>query len=125
VWSEDGQAGGGGGVSVIFDRPWYQYAPGTTTDGGRLVPDLALLATSSPGIAIVDQAPGLIDGDGDGTSDASPMGAGMFALINDFIGGCRLGSPDAELYALGRWQHGDGGISVFHDTTIGNIAVIV
>jgi kumamolisin len=40
-------AGGGGGISTVFKRPWYQN--GLTTSTRRVVPDFALLADIQPG----------------------------------------------------------------------------
>jgi kumamolisin len=123
TWNEGNQAAGGGGVSVIFNKPPWQYGvPGTAVDGGmREVPDMALLADVSPGVAIVATQVGQIDPQGNGTSDAAPMAAGMFALINDVIGGCRFGGVNPNLYALAAAQY-HGGASVLHDITTGNIS---
>lgn len=54
VWnSSPGQiAGGGGGLSVVFDAPWYQGGPGAGGPGGRAVPDLSALGDPYPGFAI-------------------------------------------------------------------------
>ncbi len=55
-----------------------------------------------------------------GTSVASPLSAGMFALIASRLG-CRLGDVHAALYALGAAQQ-TGGAAVFHDITSGNLS---
>lgn len=54
VWnSSPGQiAGGGGGLSVVFDAPWYQGGPGAGGPGGRAVPDVSALGDPYPGFAI-------------------------------------------------------------------------
>jgi kumamolisin len=123
TWNEQGQAAGGGGVSILFEKPYWQVdVPGTTDGGFRELPDISLVASSQPGVAITSTRPGQIDPIGNGTSDASPLAAGMFALVNDFTGGCRLGSPNPELYALGQVQY-RGGAAVFHDIQTGNISL--
>jgi len=123
TWNEQNFIAGGGGVSNHFPRPPWQLVPGASDGGFREVPDVALLAATQPGVAIVDRSPGQIDPTGNGTSDASPMAAGIFAAVNDRIGGCRLGSPNFTLYALARAQYGNGGAAVFHDIVTGDISV--
>ena len=71
-------------------------------------------------MAFCDGPPGSVNVVG-GTSDAAPMAAGVFALLNDAIGGCRLGAPHFELYQLGAAQL-TGGTAVFHDITLGNLS---
>ncbi len=124
TWNEQQQIGGGGGVSILFNKPPWQYAVlGAAVDGGmREVPDMALLADTNPGVAIVAGS-AVISPQGNGTSDAAPMAAGMFALINDVIGGCRFGGVNPNLYALATAQY-TGGASVLHDITTGDISMI-
>ncbi len=107
----------GGGVSTLYDRPDYQLAlgmPGTM----RLTPDISLVA-GNPAVATdSDGAPADLS-PVEGTSVASPLSAGFYALIASRQG-CRLGDPHAALYALGLAQL-DGGPVVFHDITTGNL----
>jgi kumamolisin len=120
VWNDGRNGGaGGGGVSVLYDKPSYQTGPGTHPAARRELPDLSLIGGPSPGVAVIDTMAGLVDSSG-GTSASSPLAAGLFALLNDAIGGCRLGAPQFELYALGAAQQA-GGAPVFHDLTTGNL----
>lgn len=123
---------GGGGQSRYYAKPSYQQGVGPEAlDGARDVPDIALIAASNtPGVAIYDcgtgqdqtcaggtTGAGPIDIYG-GTSVASPLAAGIFALISGKIG-CRFGDIHTALYSLGKAQSG-GGAQVFHDLTMGN-----
>ncbi len=82
--------GGGGGRSLIFERPWYQRAPGLATDRGapRTLPDVAALADIAPGYTIHCTTPACADqqirgwGTVGGTSAASPLLAASVALMN-------------------------------------------
>ncbi len=135
VWNEGDEGGGagGGGQSLYFKKPAFQIGVGPeASDGARDVPDLALEAASgTPGVAVYDcgsgqdlnscsdenTGTGNLDVVG-GTSVASPLAAGMFALLSGAVG-CRQGDVHAEIYALGKAQHG-GGAKVFNDITSGN-----
>ena len=57
----------------------------------------------------------------EGTSVASPLSAGFFALIASRVG-CRLGDVHQTLYTLGNAQL-DGGAQVFHDIVSGGTAL--
>jgi hypothetical protein len=107
----------GGGVSIIFPRPAYQQDLGFP-DGGRLIPDIALMA-GLPGVVVDSTSPGQLE-PVQGTSVASPLSAGMFALLASKVG-CRQGDLHEILYALGRAQ-ADGGAPVFHDIVSGNLS---
>jgi hypothetical protein len=117
TWN-DGSFGGaaGGGISSVFALPDYQ-APLMGLGTMRMTPDIALIA-GGPGV-VTDSSglPGQLD-PVLGTSVASPLSAGFFALIASYQG-CRLGDPHAALYQLGLTQ-ADGGTPVFHDITTGN-----
>jgi kumamolisin len=113
-----GFGAGGGGISVLFPLPAYQTAL-SSLGSMRLSPDIALIAG---GVGVVTDSSG-IPGQLDpvlGTSVASPLSAGFFALIASYQG-CRLGDPHAALYQMGLIQ-ADGGTAVFHDITTGNIS---
>ncbi|MDR9372107.1 S53 family peptidase, partial [Conexibacter sp. JD483] len=87
VWNDTplgGVTGGGGGLSVMIDRPWYQQPLGRTTSGPRgitrVVPDVAALADELPGYALYCTAPGRDVCQGGwmtvgGTSAAAPLTA--------------------------------------------------
>jgi subtilase family serine protease len=88
VW--DSQSGaGGGGYSSLFKRPSYQ--DGFTAAKHRVVPDVAMLADTSPGYAIYCTAKGDCQdapptgpwGEFGGTSAGTPLLAGGLALIDE------------------------------------------
>jgi subtilase family serine protease len=118
--------GGGGGRSVIFERPWWQKAPGT---GGtaRQVPDVAALADRFPGYAIycttacasAQQPQGGWTTVG-GTSAATPLVASGTVLADQAArraGQRNLGFLNPLLYGLAR---GDNPGFVLRDVTIGS-----
>jgi len=76
--------GGGastGGVSIIFPKPWYQEkikGPFNFIDG-RLTPDIALNANIYPGVNVI--LPGNISLIVGGTSESSPLFAGLLGLL--------------------------------------------
>jgi kumamolisin len=80
-------AGGGGGTSVLEDRPWWQPAI-SSQKTYRMVPDVAAFADPSPGYVIIcsQGVQGCGPGSGQsvafvgGTSAAAPLVAGMIAL---------------------------------------------
>jgi kumamolisin len=121
VWNQEGGAGGGG-FSILYATPAYQTGLGVPM---RSVPDLSLLA-GNPGVSTDGSDPfiGLQMAaqltSFEGTSAASPLSAGFFALIASRVG-CRLGDPHAVLYALGNAQF-DGGPIVFNDITQGSVS---
>jgi subtilase family serine protease len=140
VWNENngnGQAGGGGGISVVFARPSYQSAIPTCTVHGKLpvtgitasamreVPDIALAAAGVNNGYFIDCT---FDGQDcaqtggtptileiGGTSAAAPSFAGVVALLEQAAGGRRLGNVNPLLYALNASNP-----TAFHDITVGN-----
>jgi subtilase family serine protease len=135
VWNEGVNGGaGGGGQSEFYAKPSWQIGIGPeASDGVRDVPDISLSAsTAHPGVAVYacgngqegdSNCQGETTGAGSlvaigGTSVASPLAAGFFALVSAQVG-CRLGDIHATLYALGAAQQ-NGGPQVFHDVTSGN-----
>jgi subtilase family serine protease len=108
--SESGWSGSGGGVSQLFARPSYQFACGAPSGVGRLVPDVALEADTSPGNYVIEGGSWYIVG---GTSGAAPQWAGIFGELNQKKGGVGLGNPGDRLYAL-------CGTSALHDVTSGS-----
>ncbi|HEV2389955.1 MAG TPA: Ig-like domain-containing protein, partial [Nitrososphaerales archaeon] len=87
AWSNTGfvpyfvnEGGSGGGVSVLEPTPWYQSSikvPASFPDG-RMVPDLSLDASGTPGILIILHGSPISTG---GTSEASPLFAGLLAIL--------------------------------------------
>jgi kumamolisin len=82
--------GGGGGHSLVFPRPWYQRAPGLSTEQGttRVVPDVAMLADITPGYAYYCTTATCTSRGVDGwatvggTSAATPLLATAVTLMN-------------------------------------------
>jgi subtilase family serine protease len=90
VWNSQSGAGGGG-YSILFKRPSYQN--GFTTAQHRVVPDVAMLADTSPGYAIYCTAKGDCQdappagpwGEFGGTSAGTPLLAGGLAVIDEAL----------------------------------------
>jgi kumamolisin len=128
VWStfatQPGQGvGTGGGPSTVWRRPSFQQAAGigpqlqrgTTT---RLTPDIAAMASFTPGLAVFDKDGGGW-GVGGGTSAATPLTAAIVALVlqqERKAARPRLGSLPPLLYELAR---GPDYSSIFSDITKG------
>jgi kumamolisin len=109
--SESGWSGSGGGMSNLFSRPSWQTGCGILAGGERLVPDVALEADSSPGNYVLKGGFWYVVY---GTSGAAPQWAGIFALLNQAVGGSGgLGDPGALLYEL-------CGTNAYHDVTTGS-----
>ena len=87
VWN-DGDSGGGGGISDLFSVPAFQQSanlPPSVNDGQkrRGVPDVAADAAPGTGYRIVVNGATQIVG---GTSAVAPLWAGLTALINQGAG---------------------------------------
>jgi subtilase family serine protease len=128
VWSTyatepDQGVGTGGGPSKVWRRPSFQQAPGLgpqLQQGSptRLAPDVASMASFTPGIATFDKDGGGW-GIGGGTSAATPLTAAIAALVlqqERAAGRPPFGSLSPLLYALARGP--DYG-SIFFDVTSG------
>jgi subtilase family serine protease len=93
--------GGGGGESVVFDRPHWQAGRGVDPVGSRQVPDLAFLGDIYPATLI--HVRGDWSGEGNGTSQATPIFAAITLLLNEGAanaGRPRLGFANPLLYRL-------------------------
>jgi kumamolisin len=117
VWNSFGTnfAGAtGGGVSESLDKPAYQMGV-TPNDGARDEPDVAALA-GYPYLSIYLTEPGSAKTTVTiaGTSAATPMWAGIWALLEQSLGGTPITNAHERLYQLG--QAGKG----FHDVITGN-----
>ena len=127
VWSTfgiSGQSNGtGAGASAVWSRPSYQRAPriGPRLQHGkptRLTPDLAAMASFTPGFADYNEQDQGWGADG-GTSAATPFTAAMVALVLEQerkAGRPPLGSLTPLLYGLAR---GPGYHGIFYDVTKG------
>ncbi len=94
--------GSSGGISDLSPLPWYQQDVTVTQShfgfpNGRLVPDISLNADIFPGVIIVfpQQQLGITGG----TSEASPLFAGLVALIDQSLG-TRVGLINPDLYDI-------------------------
>jgi subtilase family serine protease len=92
------EGGSGGGVSILEPTPWYQSSlkvPASFPDG-RMVPDLSLDASGTPGTFIILQGSPVSTG---GTSESSPLFAGLLTLLMGAEKGS-LGLINPLLYQL-------------------------
>ena len=107
-----GILGGGGGVSTVFPKPYWQVGT-TPNDNGRDVPDLALAAAvyEIPYVILVN---GKLEGVG-GTSCAAPSFAGIMGLVNQATGAAGQGNINPVLYALAKSLP-----TAFHDVVKGD-----
>lgn len=132
VWNESNSTGlsaGGGGASAYFAKPAWQVGAGVPQDNVRDVPDISLNAAAShDGYLFCSQGSctnGFRNSAGNlnvvgGTSAVAPSLAGIFALLEQQLGGGtagRLGNINPMVYGLANGQFAG---SVFHDITSGN-----
>jgi subtilase family serine protease len=125
VW--DSQSGaGGGGYSTLFKRPSWQ--DGFTAAKHRVVPDVAMLADTSPGYAVYCTAKGDCQeapptgpwGEFGGTSAGTPLLAGGLALIDEALrknGRQDIGLANPLFYKIAGTTFGP---QVFKDVISGN-----
>jgi subtilase family serine protease len=102
VWNDDYGAGGGG-RSAVFSQPAFQKDVGPVVQGRRGTPDISMSAAVSGGAWVYQSfEPG---GAGweilGGTSEATPLFAGVVALASQQAGH-PLGNIDTALYTLGQ-----------------------
>ena len=119
------------GTCKGYAKPSWQSLVGVPADGVRDIPDVSLFAANGvwghyyvfcdsdtgDGGAACTGAPSNWSGAG-GTSFASPIMAGIQALINQKTGS-RQGNPNPTLYALAATEYGSSG-SVTCNSTKGN-----
>jgi kumamolisin len=114
VWNDSPNlfAGGGGGLSILFDRPWWQGVAKRFGGDARTVPDITALADVTPGYVLYCTAdpcrefpqttPGWVSVGG--TSAAAPLMASGIALANDAArrqGREAVGLINPLIYGLG------------------------
>jgi subtilase family serine protease len=119
-----GLSSGGGGKSILFNKPTWQLATNVPADGVRDVPDISLDAASihdgylfcSDGWCTSGfrDAAGNLDVAG-GTSFDAPIFSGILALINQKNNSTGDGNINGDLYALYSTAP-----TAFHDITVGN-----
>ena len=128
AWNDSGaQLAGGGGRSILFDRPPWQHGPRSRGSGVRLVPDIAALADVAPGYAIyctsgecssaAQEHPGWVAFGG--TSFAAPLMAAGIVLLSQHAerhGQQPIGFANPLLYRIGRRAGG----RAFFDVRRGN-----
>lgn len=125
VWNSPSGAGGGG-YSILFKRPGYQE--GFTAARHRVVPDVAMLADTSPGYAIFCTAKGDCEGapptgpwgEFGGTSAGTPLLAGGLAVIDEALrksGRQDIGLANPLFYKIARSPSAP---LVLKDVTTGN-----
>jgi subtilase family serine protease len=109
----------GGGKSVIFPRPAYQDGVADVTGSRRGVPDISMSASCDGAVDVYQSFPGLAAGwyPTCGTSEATPLFAGVVALAGQ-VAGHPLGLINPALYALA--ARGSPGIT---DVTSGGNSV--
>lgn len=110
---------GGGGKSVIFPRPWYQDGVANVVGDQRGVPDISMSGSCSGLVNMYQSFAGQPAGwyPTCGTSEATPLFAGIVALA-DQVAGHPLGLINPALYELSA-EHAPGLV----DVTSGNNTV--
>lgn len=97
-----GPAASSGGLSSVFTRPSYQNGVSATVGGRRGVPDISMSASVSGAVNIYIS--GLPFGAGwapiGGTSEATPLFAGIVAIADQLNNHQPLGMIDPALYAM-------------------------
>jgi subtilase family serine protease len=113
----DGNSGpnplaGGGGKSVVFGRPSYQNSVRAIVGNHRGVPDISMSAACTGAVNIYQSFAGQSTGWYAlcGTSEATPLFAGIVALA-DQVAGHSLGLINPALYKLAA-EHAAGIVSV-------------
>jgi subtilase family serine protease len=103
---------GGGGKSVIFGRPAYQNTVSRVVGDHRGVPDISMSAACTGAVNIYQSFAGQSAGWYAlcGTSEATPLFAGIVALA-DQVAGHSLGLINPALYKLAA-EHAPGIVSV-------------
>jgi subtilase family serine protease len=110
-------AAGGGGLSTIFRRPAFQNSVTSVVGVHRGVPDISLSASCNGSVDTYQSYAGSPPGWylACGTSEATPLFAGIVALA-DQAAGHPLGNLDPALYALAQ-AHAPGVVDVTSGTT--------
>jgi len=121
VWN-DGFGAGGGGVSAVFSRPVFQVGVKNVVGHHRGTPDISMTAAVNGAAWVYWSFPGagapgweLIGG----TSEATPIFAGVVALA-DQMAGHRLGWINPPLYTLGALSQHTSLPTGITDVTTGN-----
>jgi len=119
--SESAWSGSGGGRSILFAKPAWQWGTNVPLDGRRDTPDVALVADPNTGVYV--RCASYIAGfwfQVGGTSLSAPIWAAFIAIVDQAVGasgstgGIGLATP--WLYRV--FRSGDYGMC-FHDITTG------
>ena len=124
VWNDGAgsASAGGGGLSIDFSRPAFQNGVASVVGGHRGVPDVSMSASCSHAVDIYES----FDTAGweliCGTSEATPLLAGVIALADQVAKG-PIGPIDGFLYQLAAAHaqgitdvtHGNNTVSFFQD----------
>jgi len=96
---------GGGGLSVIFRRPFYQDLVRNVVGDQRGVPDIAMSAACNGAVDVYQSFPGVPAGwqPTCGTSEATPLFAGILALAGQ-VAHRPLGLINPALYLLSAFR---------------------
>ena len=130
VWNESGNVAGGsnlfatgGGASILYTKPSYQFGFGVPGDGHRDIPDVSLSAAGHDAYLVVQGHTVLSSGleAVSGTSASSPSFASIMALVVQKTGAAQ-GNANPVFYSMARAQL-NGGIGIYHDVTIGDNGV--
>ena len=109
VWNDTALLGspaaGGGGLSTVFSRPAFQSSVSSVVGSDRGLPDVALSAAVNGAAIIFTSFAGSGYSEVGGTSEASPLFAGMVAIA-DQVAGHQLGDINPILYRLGAGSAG-------------------
>ncbi len=90
----------GGGRSIVFQRPWYQYSVRKISGSHRGVPDISMDASCGSAVAIYSSFAGASGWQPIcGTSVATPLFAGIVALA-DQVAHHRLGLINPAIYQI-------------------------
>ena len=102
----------GGGTSIFFTRPRYQNGVQDVVGGSRGVPDISMSAACNGSVNTYASFPGALAGWSPtcGTSEATPLFAGIVALA-DQVAGHSLGLINPALYQLAA-RHAPGIVDV-------------
>ena len=114
-----GPLSSGGGLSVLFGRPSFQNGVRNVVGRHRGVPDVSMSAACDGSVVTYSSYPGAPAGwsPSCGTSEATPLFAGVIALA-DQVAGHRLGPVNPALYRLAA-AHAPGIVDVTRgDNTI-------
>jgi subtilase family serine protease len=99
----------GGGHSAVFSRPGFQQAVASVVGDSRGTPDISMSGAVNGGVDFYDSSDPGVAGWGvvGGTSEASPLFAGIVALA-DQAAGHHLGYLNPALYAMAERGGSDG-----------------